>query len=310
MDPNGAGGRAILRCPSRDCWGTSGRSGCCCSASTFPTDAGLRHRRAESHEFARGDPHGRAVYSAERVLNDLSEEARQFTETGPLLETVTNRVAATLHIPKACVLVRDGESYCLANAASEFDPSVRCLPSHARSVEHVRQSRKPALIYFDDGNSWVQQIKPEEKRQLQAFDVQVLLPLSGREDLAGVMVLGPKLSEEPYSGADLRLLQSVASRRRGLRSRTAYCWPVCRPKPPDGNASIATLRSPVRSSSACFRKAVRRLKDRRYLGKGRCRCPAHVEPAGFIARPDPGRGIRPLGADTQYQPDDVRGVVV
>ena len=145
------------------------------------------------------------------MLNDLSEEARQFTETGPLLETVTNRVAATLHIPKACVLVRDGESYCLANAASEFDPSVRCLPSHARSVEHVRQSRKPALIYFDDGNSWVQQIKPEEKRQLQAFDAQVLLPLSGREDLAGAMVLGSKLSEEPYSGADLRLLQSVAS---------------------------------------------------------------------------------------------------
>jgi sigma-B regulation protein RsbU (phosphoserine phosphatase) len=75
----------------------------------------------------------------------------------------------------------------------------------------VRESRRPALIYFDDANSWVQQIDPEEKRKLQAFDAQVLLPLAGREDLAGVMVLGPKLSEEPYSGADLRLLQSVAS---------------------------------------------------------------------------------------------------
>jgi sigma-B regulation protein RsbU (phosphoserine phosphatase) len=153
----------------------------------------------------------REAYSAERVLSELSEEARQFTETGPLLETVTSRVANTLHIPKACVLLRHRENYCVVNASGKFDPGGRCLPSGARSVEHVRESRKPALIYFDDANSWVQQIEPEEKRKLQAFDAQVLLPLAGREDLAGIMVLGPKLSEEPYSGADLRLLQSVAS---------------------------------------------------------------------------------------------------
>jgi sigma-B regulation protein RsbU (phosphoserine phosphatase) len=59
----------------------------------------------------------REAYSADRALSDLSDEARRFTETGPLLETVTSRVAATLHIRKACVLVRDGENYCLANAA-------------------------------------------------------------------------------------------------------------------------------------------------------------------------------------------------
>jgi len=153
----------------------------------------------------------REAYSAERVLSELSEEARQFTETGPLLETVTNRVASTLHIPKAWVLLRRGEEYCLTNTARGFDPAVRCLSSGARAVEHVRRSRKPALIYFDDMNSWVQQIEPDEKRSLQALDAQVLLPLAGREDLAGVMVLGPKSSEEPYSGADLRLLQSVAS---------------------------------------------------------------------------------------------------
>jgi sigma-B regulation protein RsbU (phosphoserine phosphatase) len=35
--------------------------------------------------------------------------------------------------------------------------------------------------------------------------------LSGRDDLAGVMVLGPKRSEERYSAADLRLLEAVAA---------------------------------------------------------------------------------------------------
>jgi sigma-B regulation protein RsbU (phosphoserine phosphatase) len=153
----------------------------------------------------------REAYSAEQVLSELSEEARKFTQTGPLLATVTGRVAATLHIPKAWVLVRDGQNYCVAAAPGTPAPAASCLPYSAKSVERIRESRKPALIYFDDMESWVQEIEPDERRRLQALDAQVLLPLAGREDLTGVMVLGPKLSEEPYSGADLRLLQSVAT---------------------------------------------------------------------------------------------------
>jgi sigma-B regulation protein RsbU (phosphoserine phosphatase) len=41
---------------------------------------------------------------------------------------------------------------------------------------------------------------------------ECLVPIVGRsEDLRGMIALGPKLSEEPYSNADLRLLQSAAT---------------------------------------------------------------------------------------------------
>jgi sigma-B regulation protein RsbU (phosphoserine phosphatase) len=40
---------------------------------------------------------------------------------------------------------------------------------------------------------------------------QLLLPLAGQEQLAGILSLGPKLSEAPYSEVDIRLLQAVAS---------------------------------------------------------------------------------------------------
>ena len=42
-------------------------------------------------------------------------------------------------------------------------------------------------------------------------NAELLLPLSGRNRLMGMMALGPKRSEEPYSGTDLRLLKSVAA---------------------------------------------------------------------------------------------------
>ena len=198
----------------------------------------------------------RESYNAERLPGELSEEARLFTETGLLLETVTNRVANTLHIPKASVLLRDGENYCLANTSGGFDPVVRCLPSGAKAVEHVRISRRPALIYFDDRDSWVQQIGPEEKRRLQALDAQILLPLSGREALAVVMVPAPKLSEEPYSGADLRLLQSVAS-QTGLALENSELLARLSAEAARRERLNRISKSPVKCSSGCFPRAIR-----------------------------------------------------
>jgi sigma-B regulation protein RsbU (phosphoserine phosphatase) len=39
---------------------------------------------------------------------------------------------------------------------------------------------------------------------------QLLLPLTANEKLTGIMSLGPKLSEEPYTETDIRLLQAIA----------------------------------------------------------------------------------------------------
>jgi len=153
----------------------------------------------------------REAYSAELVLSQLSEEVRSFTETGPLLKTVTTRLADTLHVAKTCVLLREEQNYCLAAATGERMPEVRCLPGSARTIGQVRETRKPVVIYFDHPDALLESIGAEEKRRLEALGAQVLLPLAGREDLAGIMVLGPKLSEEPYTKSDLGLLQSVAA---------------------------------------------------------------------------------------------------
>jgi sigma-B regulation protein RsbU (phosphoserine phosphatase) len=83
----------------------------------------------------------REAYSADRILIELSEQARTFTETRPLLETVTERVAQTLHIPRAAVLLRDGDNYCLAKTVDGFDPDVRCLPLRARTYAQRTQTR-------------------------------------------------------------------------------------------------------------------------------------------------------------------------
>jgi sigma-B regulation protein RsbU (phosphoserine phosphatase) len=84
------------------------------------------------------------------------------------------------------------------------------LEPEARSIAHLRAARGPAVVYFDNPDAWLRDAPAGEQETLQRLDAQLLLPLAGRDDLIGVMALGPKRSEQPYSKTDLRLLQSVA----------------------------------------------------------------------------------------------------
>jgi len=151
----------------------------------------------------------REAYSGEQVLSDLSNEARKFVDAGRLLETVTHRISETLHVPRISVLLRAGKGYRLEGTGADPAAAV-VLEPEARSIAHLRATRGPAVVYFDNPDAWLRDAPPREQQALQQLDAQLLLPLTGRDDLIGVMALGPKRSEEPYSKTDLQLLQSVA----------------------------------------------------------------------------------------------------
>jgi sigma-B regulation protein RsbU (phosphoserine phosphatase) len=65
--------------------------------------------------------------------------------------------------------------------------------------------------YEDDVESWIHGASEAEKEAFRRLETQVLLPLSLNQKILGVLSLGPKRSEEPYTRSDLRLLGSVAT---------------------------------------------------------------------------------------------------
>ena len=52
---------------------------------------------------------------------------------------------------------------------------------------------------------------PDEKKQIEDLNSQILLPVSVKDNLSGVLSLSAKRSEEPFTPTDLRLLKSVAA---------------------------------------------------------------------------------------------------
>ena len=52
----------------------------------------------------------REAYSVDQVLTDLSEQARSFTETEPLLRTIVERIGQTLHVERISFLLAPRKS--------------------------------------------------------------------------------------------------------------------------------------------------------------------------------------------------------
>ena len=154
----------------------------------------------------------RDAYHSEQILSSLSDEVRSIVETRPLLERVAGKIAESLHVPRVAVFLhKDGYFRPAYALGFESVPEIE-FPETAVAIERLRKEPEPARVYFDDEGSWVNLDLPhEERHNLATLSPQLLLPLTVKDTLLGVVSLGEKRSEEPYSGTDLRLLKSVAS---------------------------------------------------------------------------------------------------
>jgi sigma-B regulation protein RsbU (phosphoserine phosphatase) len=169
--------------------------------------AGERVRRWTDRRFFRD------AYNSEQILEALSEEVRSIVERQPLLERVATKIAESLHIPRVAVLLEEDGFYRPAFALGypaaldvEFSKS-------SATVYRLQQEAAPERVYFDDETSWVNSalLSDDERNNLASLGPQLLVPLTVKEKLLGILSLGQKRSEAPYSGTDVRLLKSVAT---------------------------------------------------------------------------------------------------
>ncbi|MBL8175582.1 MAG: SpoIIE family protein phosphatase [Bryobacterales bacterium] len=155
----------------------------------------------------------RQAYNSEQLLSDLSDEVRTILDRDRLLETVCRRISESLHVPRIAFLLRNGQAYAPAFALGYHQtPAAQFAPNDPVATR-LKQSKTPQTLYFDDPQSWVNRDLDShpDRSSLASLDAQVLLPLELRDDLAGFVALGPKLSDEPYSRTDLSLLRGVAA---------------------------------------------------------------------------------------------------
>jgi phosphoserine phosphatase RsbU/P len=147
----------------------------------------------------------RSAYDARVILQDLAEKARTVTSRRELAELLEH------HLKKAL----QPKTFACYFAAADSKLVVECgnVPPGAETLSTGMMTL--ALLTLR-GKSWDVPLPGED----ETGDLAVLAPLAPEclvpildhgGQLSGLLVLGQRLSEEPYSSEDKRLLDSVAS---------------------------------------------------------------------------------------------------
>jgi sigma-B regulation protein RsbU (phosphoserine phosphatase) len=152
----------------------------------------------------------REAYDAEQILGDLANRVRTMVETGSVLEMVTHRISQSLHVPRIALLLNNGGRFELAYGLGYSSSISIGIPEDGLTAQHLRKDQQVA-VRFDDADSWVQRAGDLERESLEKLQPELLLPLSLNQKLVGIMSLGPKQSEEPFTRTDIQLLDSVAT---------------------------------------------------------------------------------------------------
>jgi len=152
----------------------------------------------------------RSSYDAQQILQDLAAKTLNTSSREGLASLLQQNILDALHPRSVFVYLRANNGQLSAYAGNPPTAATTLSSSGAGIAELAQRDGPLELI-------------PDEMRgtQLAPLDPECLVPIRGSSTgtLEGLAVLGPRLSEEPYSTSDKRLLASVAS-QAGIAMRS------------------------------------------------------------------------------------------
>lgn len=169
----------------------------------------------------------RQAYDSQQILSELAESLRTTTDIPTLLESIADRLQSALQTASVAIYLREEPSGDYRTAyACEYSAAtgraLNCasrgkLPKYAATLAHLTETGQPLELdgsepAYDLANTGETSLLAAPERQtLQEIQAALLLPLKTKDDLPGVIALGSRLGDLPFSGEDKRLLQSVAA---------------------------------------------------------------------------------------------------
>lgn len=147
----------------------------------------------------------RNAYDAQVILQDLLEKTRTVTDRNELAALLNHHLKQALQ-PSSVVVYFENRDDQLTVAAGGVPPGSEAISPADASLQALARTGGPQEISSD---SISERMLPSLLLPLRP---DCLVPILGRDNrLAGLIVLGMRLSEEPYSRGDKHLLAAVAS---------------------------------------------------------------------------------------------------
>ncbi len=154
----------------------------------------------------------REKYDATRLIQRLSHTTASLLDLNLLTSFILNEITATLHINRAAFFLRqsNGDFYLAAQHGLSLTPAPALrhdhplalyLATYDHALNHENMDILPQFKAL-----WYQ-----ERLDLARIAADIFIPLKAQNELLGILTLGPKLSEQPYTYDDQLNLLTLAN---------------------------------------------------------------------------------------------------
>ena len=167
----------------------------------------------------------RERYDAHRLLTNIAEHVGRAARFDHIAPSIVQQIEEALHPTFVSVLTHLPATSTFSSDAARTPDSGRVdLPSSLRAIKVLSVLRKPLALSLGE-TAWVRhQLPLEERALLLERGIELLVPIWGLSDgelPLGLIVLGPRRSEEPYNEEDLELLATIAHAVGALLERSS-----------------------------------------------------------------------------------------
>ena len=160
----------------------------------------------------------RPEYDAREILVSLAGRVPYEAEPRDLIAMVVTQIDSALH--PECIAVFASDAPTGSHPIGLFTPvsalrvEAAPLPADSGVITLLRWSDKPLEVFLDDEQSPVARVPEKDRHWLAGVNAALLVPIfAGGSDprpFVGLIALGHKRSEEPYTPEDRELLRGIA----------------------------------------------------------------------------------------------------
>lgn len=149
----------------------------------------------------------RSAYDARLILEDLAVQAARTTSREELADLLRNCLDDALK-PVSIVVYVQRESGVLSALTGAVPSGLEAVDAHEPAFAVLIEDPEPFIVEPTEGEHPLPVLEP--------LSPECVVPMIGRTGLlAGLLVLGPRRSDDPYSREDRRLLASIG-RQAGM----------------------------------------------------------------------------------------------
>ena len=178
-----------------------------------------------------------SLYNYQETINKLTDELNYYIELKKIINLIVDTIQKTMQLDKSAILLADNnhngktkrKEYKVIKLVGFNRKQMSDLAKNDFFINYLRKNLKP--IVKDEVKLLSKEAKTQKERngfaklleQMRDFEVFLFLPITNREKMIGILVLGKKIANDIYTKEDLELLNTV-SKQAGIAIENALFY--------------------------------------------------------------------------------------